>query len=468
MADETQSGVVNKVAARLTIDISDWQAQLKLAQDAYDQFNSNLKQAGNEFQNAFRAPQNGADMYIQQANGAVLNLRNAIKDLNTQFKEGSISAKDLLEQLQGLRQTYAPALDPSTSVGFINDQALRNAIASAETQLSKYYDFQMQTEIDMKNRKMAADQEYIDWWEKALQKQEADYYASVDRQVQQVKMLHDLQLQSAQESFAQLASIYEQDYERFEADINKKMQLLKTMYAYEKEAAAQESAASSMVNKGAPATFLSGSTSSHSSGFSISPEEMAKDMLMFGAFSTLFESVKQGIIDVENSAAGLQQVFGDQADTQQKLNEITNQFIEIAKEYGTTVQDVTDAGKLWARQYKDVDTALTLTRNSTLLSIVDNLNVADANRAVESSLQALGMKITDANDAYTKSMKIIDSWTAVSHGVSVSTQDLTDGFERAAASAKQVGLNVDQLSALVAAGVRNSGRTGKSLAPYAA
>jgi hypothetical protein len=206
--------------------------------------------------------------------------------------------------------------------------------------------------------------------------------------------------------------------------------------------------------RGTPSVGTSGS-----SGFHISALEMGKDMLMWGAFSTIFQNVQEGLVNISKDAAGLQQVFHGNIQTQDQLNQVTNQFIDIAKQYGASVDEVMQAGKLWGRQYSE-QVSEVLTGNSTLLSIVDNLSVTDANKAVESSMQALGLQIHNVNDAYTNSMRIIDSWTSVSHSTSVSTKDLADGFERAAASAKQVGINVDQLSALVAAGVRNSGRTG--------
>lgn len=230
-----ENGVVSKVAAEISVDISPWEKQLQKAADSFDQFNAKLKASGASLQNVLdQGAKSTGDKYLQQADGTIRTLRQSIQALQMQYKQGILDAETLLTKLQSLKTAYATALDPNQvgyNTSFANDMALQKAIQNAETELSKFQDFELTSERAMAQQQAAIDAENT-----------ARYNTSVDQKVTQVKMLHDLQLQSAQESASQLATIYEEDYGRFESDINKKMQLLKTMYQYEQEAAKQAAA----------------------------------------------------------------------------------------------------------------------------------------------------------------------------------------------------------------------------------
>jgi len=210
--------VVEKVAARITVDISPWQQKLNDAASAYSEFNAKVAGYADALQKALRTgPTSGGNTYLQGADGAMRTVRQQIAELQTSFKEGTLSAQELLTKLQELRAANVGAFDMNTGNGLANDIALRNSIASAETQVVKFNDFQYQSEIDINSRKQAADQAYMDWWESALNKQ-------TDDKVKQVKLLHDTQIQSAQDYLDQLTQIYTEDYTRFAGDVDKKMQ----------------------------------------------------------------------------------------------------------------------------------------------------------------------------------------------------------------------------------------------------
>jgi len=432
---------VNKVAANISLNVDPALAELQKLKTALDD-TLGSSSVGT------RGARSSGDQFLAGADGAIRTVRQQIQELELQFKEGSLAAQDLYDKLVSLRTAYSNAFDTTTSNGLINDTALRKAIVSAESQISKYQDFQMNgaTAVESRQEELTAQE---------LQK----YNESVDAKVKQVKLLHDLQMQSAQDSLDQLSVIYVEDADRFAADVDKKTQMLKTMYTYEKEAAAQSAAAMNPVS-GSSASKSSGS--SHYNGV-VGITGMATMMAEFTGLSMLMQNVQEGLVGISKQQQGLEQVFGNSVQGQQQLNQVTNEFIDIAKQYGTSVQDVLDAGKQWGRQYKDVNTALTLTRNSTLLAIVDNLQMADANKAVEATMNAMGMAATNQASAMTNSMRIVDSWSALAHEASVSANDLAAGVERSAGAARQAGLSIDQLNALIAAGVRNTGLSGDNV-----
>lgn len=449
-----EPGVVEKVAARITVDISPWQQKLNDAASAYEDFNAKIAGSADALQKALSTgPKSGGNTYLQGTDGTMRTVRQQIAELQTSFKEGTLSAQELFTKLQELRTTYASAFDMNTSTGLANDIALRNSISSAETQVTKFNDFQYQSEIDINQRKQAADQAYMDWWESALNKQ-------TDDKVKQVKLLHDTQIQSAQDSLDQLTQIYTEDYTRFASDVDKKMQALKQMSAYEKEAFAAANAPA--MSSG---TRSSGSTSGStgSGGLHIGVTGMAAMMAEFTGISMLMQNVRTGLVDITKQQQGLEQVFGQNISSQQQLNQVTNDFIGIAEKYGASVTDVLDAAKQWGRQYHDVATAQALVNSSTLLSIVDNMNMTDSAKALEATMNAMGMSVKNAADAQASSIAIVDQWSNMAHNASVSANDLASGVQVAAGAAHQAGMNLAQLNALIAAGVRNSGLSGTNI-----
>lgn len=195
----------------------------------------------------------------------------------------------------------------------------------------------------------------------------------------------------------------------------------------------------------------------------LSVANMALSIGLFTTLNGLYQTMVQGMKDVEDGAAGLQQVFEKQITSTGQLNKVTDDFVAIAQKYGTSVNDVLAGAKQWGRQYKDVESAMTLTNSSTLLSVVDNVSLADSNRGLEATMNSLGMAAKTQTEAFANSMKIVDSWSALAHQASVSATDLVHATENSAGAAKAAGVSFDQLQALATAGVRNTGLAGANV-----
>ena len=88
------------------------------------------------------------------------------------------------------------------------------------------------------------------------------------------------------------------------------------------------------------------------------------------------------------------------ANDKNAMNDAMQQFIQTASDYGTSVQEVVEAGRLWGRQYKDVATVQALVRNSTKLSITDNMSLIEVNKALEATMQQYEVRLKDANEAF--------------------------------------------------------------------
>ncbi|MMZ53731.1 hypothetical protein D1872_155320 [compost metagenome] len=85
---------------------------------------------------------------------------------------------------------------------------------------------------------------------------------------------------------------------------------------------------------------------------------------------------------VEREMAGVIQVLPQLHGDQLALNNATSEFIGIAEKYGQSINEVLSGAKLWGRMYKDLNVVLELVNSTTLLSVVDNLSLEQANRSL--------------------------------------------------------------------------------------
>jgi len=185
-------------------------------------------------------------------------------------------------------------------------------------------------------------------------------------------------------------------------------------------------------------------------------------MLLSGAFA-IPSSMVENIKNIEQGMAGMRQTMHHSLDTQEKLNKATHEFIGIAAQYGEKIEDIIEAGKLWSRAYKDMGMVQAFMHTSAVLAVADNFSMVEANRALEATMAQLGWQAKNTAEAYAYSMRIADSWTWVAHNAQVSANDLAMANERSAASARMVGVEFDALQGLIAAGVKNTGRSGAEI-----
>lgn len=147
------------------------------------------------------------------------------------------------------------------------------------------------------------------------------------------------------------------------------------------------------------------------------------------------------------------------ADDMNYMNNVMSQFTKTASAYGASVQDVVEAGRLWGRQYKDVAIVQELVRNTTKLSITDNMSLTEVNKGLEATLQQYAVTLKDANEASRVSGHIVDTWAKLADNAVVTASDLAKANEQSAGAANQMGISFDYLNAMIAT---MSGATGKA------
>ena len=173
--------------------------------------------------------------------------------------------------------------------------------------------------------------------------------------------------------------------------------------------------------------------------------------------TSIFDSIKQ----FEQNRVNFAQVMpNDIADNQELMNNAMSDFTKIASEYGTTVQDVVEAGRLWGRQYKDIAIVESLVRNTTKLSITDNMSLVEVNKALEATMQQYNVKLKDYNEAQQVGNHVIDTWAKLADNAVVTASDLAKANEQSAGAAYQAGIGFDYLQALITTMSTATGKAG--------
>lgn len=179
------------------------------------------------------------------------------------------------------------------------------------------------------------------------------------------------------------------------------------------------------------------------------------------ALYNLPKSIFNNLADYQATRTNFAQVMPDHiANNQEEMNKAIQEFIQIGSDYGAVVEEVTDAGRLWGRQYKDVSMVQALVRNSTKLSITDNMKLVEVNKALEATMQQYNIRLKDANEAHAYSNKIVDSWAKLADTAVVTAADLAAANERSAGAAYQAGVGFDFLQGMIATMSTATGRAG--------
>ncbi len=168
--------------------------------------------------------------------------------------------------------------------------------------------------------------------------------------------------------------------------------------------------------------------------------------------------------EYQQNLVNFQQVLpNDMANNQQLMNEAMKGFIKTASDYGTSVEEVVEAGRLWGRQYKDVAIVQELVRNSTKLSITDNMSLTEVNKALEATMQQYNVQLRNSIEAQQVSGRIVDTWAKLADNAVVTASDLAKANEQSAGAAYQAGVGFDYLQAMIATMSTTTGKSGAEI-----
>jgi len=163
-----------------------------------------------------------------------------------------------------------------------------------------------------------------------------------------------------------------------------------------------------------------------------------------------FENLIKTTINVQKNLTDINSILGLSA---KNLSNFGDQLFKVAGQTGQSFETVSQAAVEFSRQGLGVEETLKRTRDALILTRLSGLDVV-------SSTQALTATINSFNKVALDSTQIVNKLATVDAAFAVSSADLADAISRVGSSADSVGVNLDQLVALVTSVQQTTARGG--------
>ena len=154
---------------------------------------------------------------------------------------------------------------------------------------------------------------------------------------------------------------------------------------------------------------------------------------------SLIKSAIQTIQELNKSFTDIQMVTGM---TDREVNRLAESYAKLAQEYGATIQQVAQGATEWLRQGKTASEAGELMKQTLMMSKLGAIDSAKATEYLTSTLNGFGLEARDAS-------KIVDTFSALDMAAATSTEELAIAFQRSANSAKDAGIDFNELAAYI-------------------
>lgn len=160
--------------------------------------------------------------------------------------------------------------------------------------------------------------------------------------------------------------------------------------------------------------------------------------------------------DYETAVINLKRVWQDVPEVQ--VTKALKDLNEMTIKYGQTVQNVADIQEAWAkvgvRTAEELDE---LSKVSILaLNTADLGSSDDAVTYLNSARIQMGLAVGDVN-------ALLDSWNKLADVTTGDTADFAEAYQKSAGYARQVGLSYQELDAIIATMIENTGRSGQEI-----
>jgi TP901 family phage tail tape measure protein len=154
---------------------------------------------------------------------------------------------------------------------------------------------------------------------------------------------------------------------------------------------------------------------------------------------SLLKSSIQTIQELNKAFTDIQMVTGM---TNTEVNILAGSYAKLAQEYGTTIQQVAQGATEWLRQGKGIEETSELLKQSMMMSKLGAIDAAKATEYLTSTLNGFGLESKDAS-------MIVDTFSALDMAAATSTEELAIAFQRSANSAKDAGIDFNELAAYI-------------------
>jgi|GEM_PF-1827267 len=184
------------------------------------------------------------------------------------------------------------------------------------------------------------------------------------------------------------------------------------------------------------------------------PVWMAASTAFYGAVRTAKEFANI-LIDIDSKLVSIQKVTSDGTD----MGAIFDRATQSAEQFGQSISQALDAYIEFARQgYKGADLGIL----SDAGLVAANVGEITAQQASEYMTASLVQWKKDASEA----MSIIDSWNNISNNYATTTEKLAQGQARSGAAARAMGLEFDQLNAIIGTVTASTKQSGSEVGNF--
>ena len=163
-----------------------------------------------------------------------------------------------------------------------------------------------------------------------------------------------------------------------------------------------------------------------------------------------FQALISTTIQVQKNLTDINSILGLST---KNLSNFGDQLFKIASQTGQSFETVSQAAVEFSRQGLGVEETLKRTRDALILTRLSGLDVV-------ASTQALTATINSFNKVALDSTEIVNKLATVDAAFAVSSGDLAEAISRVGSSADSVGVNLDQLVALVTSVQQTTARGG--------
>lgn len=172
-------------------------------------------------------------------------------------------------------------------------------------------------------------------------------------------------------------------------------------------------------------------------------ENIGRYVLMYkalNAIETATRSALETVVELDAAFTDIQLVTGE---TDEQIQQLSEDYNELAKQMGATTKEVAEGASEWLRQGKSVEETNQLLKSSMTLSKVGAIESSEATSLLTSTLN--GYKMTAE-----ESMGVVDKISAIDMAAATSSEELMVALSRTANSASDAGVSFDKLLSMIA------------------
>lgn len=168
------------------------------------------------------------------------------------------------------------------------------------------------------------------------------------------------------------------------------------------------------------------------------------------AVERAFSETIRSVINVEKALTDINVILNV---SQKNLSSFGDSLFNVAKNTGQSFDQVASAATEFARQGLGLEETLKRTSDALILTRLTGLNVVDSVESITAALNSFNKTTITSNE-------LINKLAAVDAAFAVSSADLAEAIKRVGSSAQDVGVDLNQLIALVTSAQQTTARGG--------